>query len=200
VLVFLDVHGRANKDEFGPATTFARREVLAFDASDLMRARVRRIVRDAVDAWVGHDFARLEWITLLGHWAPFSWNAWPSCSALPLARSTAIVSAAIRDISERRLMEATANLLAQRLRSAVDSIQDAFVLFDNENRPVLCNSAYRALVGVSPVATTESRAHASRCDRPDLRRRARPVPVRSVAHFGGLLRDRDELWSRPTFR
>jgi PAS domain S-box-containing protein len=57
------------------------------------------------------------------------------------------VSAAIRDISERRQMEAAAKLAADRLQSAVESIEDAFVLFDAEDRLVQCNSAYRRLLG-----------------------------------------------------
>jgi PAS domain S-box-containing protein len=60
-----------------------------------------------------------------------------------------IVSAAIRDISERRRMEAAAKLAADRLSSAVDSIQDAFALFDENDRLVLCNSVYRRLIGDS---------------------------------------------------
>ncbi len=55
------------------------------------------------------------------------------------------VSAAIRDISERQRTEAAARLAAERLASAVESIQDAFALFDREDRLVLCNSAYRGL-------------------------------------------------------
>ena len=59
------------------------------------------------------------------------------------------VSAAIRDISERKQMEAAAKTLAGRLASAVESIQDAFALFDNEDNFVLCNSVYRRLLGDS---------------------------------------------------
>jgi PAS domain S-box-containing protein len=57
------------------------------------------------------------------------------------------VSASIRDISERKRMEAAAKLLADRLASAVESIQDAFALFDDDDRLVLCNSVYRRLIG-----------------------------------------------------
>jgi PAS domain S-box-containing protein len=59
------------------------------------------------------------------------------------------VSAAIRDISERRRMEAEAKLAAERLKSAVESVQDAFALFDATDTLLLCNSAYRALLGDS---------------------------------------------------
>lgn len=62
-----------------------------------------------------------------------------------------IVSAAIRDISERKRMEAEARLAAERLRSAVESIQEAFALFDAEDRVLLCNSAFR---GTLPQSTT----------------------------------------------
>jgi PAS domain S-box-containing protein len=57
------------------------------------------------------------------------------------------VSAAIRDIGERKRAEAATKLLADRLTSAVESIQDAFALFDRNDQLVLCNSVYRRLVG-----------------------------------------------------
>jgi PAS domain S-box-containing protein len=60
-----------------------------------------------------------------------------------------IVSSAIRDITDRKQMEAAAKLLAGRLGSAVESIQDAFALFDESDRLVLCNSAYGRLIGDS---------------------------------------------------
>jgi len=60
---------------------------------------------------------------------------------------TLLVCAAIRDISERRRIEAMVKLAADRLASAVESIQDAFALFDANDRLVQCNSVYRALFG-----------------------------------------------------
>jgi PAS domain S-box-containing protein len=57
-----------------------------------------------------------------------------------------IVSAAIRDISERKRIEAEAKLSTERLRSAVESIQEAFALFDSEDRLVMCNSAFRQTI------------------------------------------------------
>lgn len=57
------------------------------------------------------------------------------------------VSAAVRDISERKRLEAATNLVNERLVSAVEASQDAFALFDNQDRLVLCNSVYRGLVG-----------------------------------------------------
>ena len=57
------------------------------------------------------------------------------------------VCAAIRDISARKRVEATAKLTADRLASAVEAIQDPFALFDRKDHLVLCNSAYRGLLG-----------------------------------------------------
>jgi PAS domain S-box-containing protein len=57
------------------------------------------------------------------------------------------ICAAIRDTTDRRRMEATAKLAADRLGSAVETIEDAFALFDASDRLVLCNSVYRGLLG-----------------------------------------------------
>ena len=65
-------------------------------------------------------------------------------SLSPLQTSKGVVvSAAIRDIRERRRIEAEARLASDRLLSAVESIQDAFALFNADDRLVLCNSAFR---------------------------------------------------------
>ena len=55
------------------------------------------------------------------------------------------VSAAIRDITDRRRAEATAQLASDRLLSAVESIQGMLALYDAQDRLVLCNSACREL-------------------------------------------------------
>jgi PAS domain S-box-containing protein len=71
-------------------------------------------------------------------------------SLSPLGEGTSrSVSAAIRDISERKRLEASARVTGERLSSAVESIQDAFALFDDNDHLVLCNSVYRRLVGDS---------------------------------------------------
>jgi PAS domain S-box-containing protein len=68
-------------------------------------------------------------------------------SLSPLATERGFtVSAAIRDISERKRSEAAAKLLSDRLASAVESVQEPFALFDREDRLVLCNSVYRELL------------------------------------------------------
>ncbi|MGK3977783.1 PAS domain S-box protein [Sorangium sp. So ce118] len=58
-----------------------------------------------------------------------------------------LVSSAIRDISERKRLEAAAQRSSDLLRSAVESTQGAFAVFDAEDRLALCNSAYRHWLG-----------------------------------------------------
>jgi signal transduction histidine kinase/ActR/RegA family two-component response regulator len=65
-------------------------------------------------------------------------------SLSPLATPNGtVVSAAIRDITERRRLEAASRLASDRLHSAVEATQDAFALFDVDDRLVLCNSVFR---------------------------------------------------------
>jgi PAS domain S-box-containing protein len=60
-----------------------------------------------------------------------------------------LVCAAARDVSERKRIEALAKLNADRLASAVESVEDAIALYDADLRLVLCNSAYRSTVGAT---------------------------------------------------
>ncbi|MFO0618896.1 MAG: PAS domain S-box protein [Polyangiaceae bacterium] len=57
------------------------------------------------------------------------------------------VAAAIRDMTERRRIEREARVNADRLASAVESIEDAIALFSREDELVMCNSACRRLIG-----------------------------------------------------
>ena len=63
------------------------------------------------------------------------------------AQNGTFVCAAIRDISDRKRIETTLKVNADRLTSAIESIEDALALYDAEDRLVLCNSTYRSLVG-----------------------------------------------------
>lgn len=58
-----------------------------------------------------------------------------------------LVAAAIRDVTDRKRIEAEARRANAFLLSAVDSIHDAFVLYDEEDRIVLVNSTFRELLG-----------------------------------------------------
>src|SRR5690606_38000256 len=71
-----------------------------------------------------------------------------SLSPLQTSKGT-VVSAAIRDVTDRKKIEAEARRANAYLISAVDSIQDAFALYDEEDRVVLVNSTFRQLVGAS---------------------------------------------------
>jgi PAS domain S-box-containing protein len=55
------------------------------------------------------------------------------------------VSAAIRDISDRTRLETASRVTADRLASAVESIEHGFALFDGEDRLISCNSVFRRL-------------------------------------------------------
>ncbi len=70
------------------------------------------------------------------------------------------VSSSIRDVSERTRMEAAAKLASQRLRSAVESIQGMFALFDADDRLVLCNSEFRQFFAPAVEGAIVGRAFA----------------------------------------
>jgi PAS domain S-box-containing protein len=70
-----------------------------------------------------------------------------------------LVSAALRDITERKRTEEAAKLAAERLSGAVESIQDAFALFDAGDQLILCNSVYRRLVGELLPGPLVGRSH-----------------------------------------
>jgi PAS domain S-box-containing protein len=65
-----------------------------------------------------------------------------------------LVSSAIRDVSARKQAEAAARLASDRLLSAVESINGMLALYDDADRLVLCNSAWRqffALGSTGPI-------------------------------------------------
>jgi PAS domain S-box-containing protein len=69
-------------------------------------------------------------------------------SLSPLATEQGLlVSASIRDISQRKLNEQRVRRIQEHLLSAVESIQGAFAIFDAGQRAVLCNSTFQLLFG-----------------------------------------------------
>lgn len=58
-----------------------------------------------------------------------------------------LVSASIRDITDRKQSDLEIRRIQEHLLSAVESIQGAFAIFDAEDRLVLCNSTYRSIFG-----------------------------------------------------
>ncbi|AUX25629.1 hypothetical protein SOCEGT47_061780 [Sorangium cellulosum] len=86
-----------------------------------------------------------------------------SLSPLQTERGT-LVSSAIRDISERKHLEAAARRANDLLRSAVESIQGAFAVFDAQDRLALCNSAYRHWLGAKVSGPIVGRGYAELFD------------------------------------
>lgn len=80
-------------------------------------------------------------------------------SLSPLATEAGtLVSASIRDITDRKQVELKFRRIQEHLLSAVESIQGAFAIFDVDDRLVLCNSAYRFLFGRSAPGDVVGRA------------------------------------------
>jgi len=79
------------------------------------------------------------------------------------------------DVTEQKRMESDAEQADRRLRDAIDQISEVFVLWDADNRLVLCNSKFRELNGLS---TADARPGALYRD---VMNRARPPVVWSEA-------------------
>jgi PAS domain S-box-containing protein len=74
------------------------------------------------------------------------------------------VCAAIRDVTERKRMADAARVNAERLESAVETMQDALALFDADDRLVLCNGPYRHLLGDLPPDAIVGRSYSDLLD------------------------------------
>ena len=69
-------------------------------------------------------------------------------SLSPIKTETGVlITAGIRDVSDRRQLEREARRANAYLTSAVDAVQDAFALFDEQDRVVMVNSTARHLLG-----------------------------------------------------
>lgn len=68
-----------------------------------------------------------------------------SLSPLKVA-SGSMICASIRDVSERKRLEASARRLHQYLRSAIDSMEGSILIWDAQDRLVACNSLARTLL------------------------------------------------------
>ncbi len=74
------------------------------------------------------------------------------------------VCAAVRDVTERKRMADAARVNAERLQSAVETMQDALAFFDADDRLVLCNSPYRRLLGDLPAEAVVGRSYSDLLD------------------------------------
>ena len=68
-----------------------------------------------------------------------------------------LMACAIRDVSDRRRVEAEARRTASYLKSSVDSIADNFLLFDERDQLVIVNSSARQLFGTALAGPVEGR-------------------------------------------
>ena len=68
------------------------------------------------------------------------------------------VSKVVRDITERKRVEASARRANAYLLSAVDAIQDPFAIYDDHDKVLLVNSAFRRLFGDSLVGPVVGRS------------------------------------------
>jgi PAS domain S-box-containing protein len=80
-------------------------------------------------------------------------------SLSPIETDTSrLMACAIRDVSDRRRVEAQARRTSAYLKSSVDSIADTFLLFDEKDRLVIVNSSARQLFGPALDGPVEGRA------------------------------------------
>lgn len=81
-----------------------------------------------------------------------SWYSWSDVAIFDAEGNIAEIQAIGRDVTDRYQMERELQASEQRLRLAIDSIPDAFALYDNEDRVILCNKRYIELA-ISPTTT-----------------------------------------------
>ena len=82
-------------------------------------------------------------------------SAFPVEISLSPIQSTSglLITAGIRDISDRRSLEGEKRRATAYLASAVEAVQDSFALFDENDRLVMINSMGRALFGSEPATS-----------------------------------------------
>jgi two-component system cell cycle sensor histidine kinase PleC len=80
------------------------------------------------------------------------------CGSTPAARASAspaptamsrIIGVAL-DVTEERLAQARAQAAENRLRDAIESVSEAFVLWDRQGRLLMCNRNYRSVFSLEP--------------------------------------------------
>ncbi len=140
---------------------YARSELLGLTLETLIPERLRRNHRSHVARFFADPGTRPmgSGLELFGRRADGKEIAIEVSLSPVFTKDGALVSAALRDISERKRTEAKAKLAADRLSSAVESIQDAFALFDKEDQLVLCNSVFRRLVAESLPGPLVGKSH-----------------------------------------
>jgi PAS domain S-box-containing protein len=140
---------------------YPRAELLGQPLELLVPERFRKHHKDHVGRFLANPLARPMGSGLELYGRRKDGTDFPiEVSLSPLRHGERVsVSAAIRDITERKQVEAAAKLSAERLASAVETVQDAFALFDASDRLVLCNSVYRRLLGEAMPGSVVGRTY-----------------------------------------
>ncbi|MDP4022834.1 ATP-binding protein [Methylobacterium sp. NEAU 140] len=96
------------------------------------------------------------------------------------------------DITEQRALEETSAAADMRLRDAVEAISEAFVLWDQGNRLVLCNSKFRRLHALSSEDAQSGRRYVDVMGRgvlPQIRRESPETGAATARTFEAELAD-----------
>lgn len=124
------------------------------------RAAVNSVIEKAMSDGSGWDL-ELPMTTALGN------NIWVRAAGRPIYQDGIITSliGAFQDITERRKSEATlqdsekkAKKAQQRLWAAIEALPEAFVMYDAEDRLVICNKKYKEVYAASAPAIFEGAA------------------------------------------
>lgn len=128
---------------------YAAGELLGASIDRLVPAAVRAAHHGHVRHYTGTPRLRPMGSGLDLHGARKDGTEFPvEISLAPIQTSRGLlVTAGIRDITERRALEGEKRRATSYLTSAVDAVQEAFALFDEHDRVVMVNSAGRQLLG-----------------------------------------------------
>jgi len=129
---------------------YSRDELLGMSVDVLVPASIRSRHHHHVTGFTGAPRLRPMGSGLDLHGARKDGSEFPVEISLSPIRSTSsglLITAGIRDISERRALEGDKRRATAYLASAVEAVQDAFALFDEDDRVVLVNSTGRELLG-----------------------------------------------------
>lgn len=129
--------------------------------------------------------------------APYAYSAAQSAAELHAANRTLEHEIAERTTAEERLRhsELRARTAEAQLREAIESITDAFVLYDAAGRLVVCNGAFRTLYSYSEAEAAPG-THARDLGRLDVERGLVVVEDSPDAYFSW----RDSFWDPPRSR
>ncbi len=90
------------------------------------------------------------------------------------------------DISQQKLADKLNKEAELRLKDAIENISEAFVLWDSDNRLVLCNSKYQQFHSLPASVCVPGRPMRTWCARPRNRRSASASASRATRRRGGL--------------